>query len=48
MNSTREPKKVKYSFEVEGYPACPVCDEPAYYSDECCCCGQPFDSEDGE
>ena len=48
MKPSKEPKKVVWMDDFDGgkYPACPSCNELAYYSDKCCFCGQVFDQED--
>lgn len=45
---SKEPKKVIWidDYGRGKYPACPCCKEPAYYPDECCFCGQPFEQDD--
>lgn len=45
---SKEPKKVVWMEDYDGgkYPACPCCGEPAYYPDQCCFCGQPFEQDD--
>jgi hypothetical protein len=48
MNPSKEPKKIVWIDDYDGgkYPACPNCKEPAYYTDECCFCGQKFVQDD--
>lgn len=48
MNQNKEPKKVVWMEDYDGgkYPACPCCNEPAYYHDQCCFCGQVFEQDD--
>ena len=45
---SKEPKKVVWLDDYDGskYPACPSCYELAYYGDECCFCGQPFEQDE--
>jgi hypothetical protein len=45
---SKEPKKViwKEDYDWSKYPVCPCCEEPAYYPDQCCFCGQPFEQDD--
>lgn len=48
MKPSKEPQKIVWIDDYDGgkYPACPTCKEPAYYSDECCFCGQAFVQND--
>lgn len=43
-----KPKKLVWQDDYDGsqYPVCPECNEPAYFLDECCFCGQAFEQDD--
>lgn len=48
MTPSKEPQKIVWMDDYDGgkYPACPCCNELAYFPDECCFCGQKFVQDD--
>jgi hypothetical protein len=48
MKPSKEPEKILWLYDYDGgkYPVCPCCNEPAYFFDKCCFCGQVFVQND--